>query len=81
MSIFLSHHKSHTSWRIPIAASCRTNEEDDMMSKHLKSGVLQALVLLMVGLFMATLSGCCPGGPGCDWYSSDHDKQEQPKKE
>lgn len=56
-------------------------KEEDEMTKPFKSGVLKVLVLLMVGVFMATVSGCCPGGPGCDWYSSDNEKQEQPKKE
>ena len=56
-------------------------KEDEEMSKHLKSSVFKALVLLMVGLFIAAISGCCPGGAGCDWYSSDHEKQEQPKQE
>ncbi len=47
------------------------------MSKQSKSIVSKILTLLISALFLMAVTGCCPGGPGCDWYSGDNETQQK----
>lgn len=47
------------------------------MIKLIKSIAYLAVVLFTAVVFTTTLTGYCPGGPGCDQYSSD--KEHKPE--
>lgn len=57
---------------------CKMKEGDEMIRQS-KAAVLKAIVVIFLAAFVGGVTGCCPGGPGCDWYSSDN--EAQPKKE
>ncbi len=48
------------------------------MIRHSKELIFKTMMALVLAVFLMGVTGCCPGGPGCDWYSSDH---ETPQKQ